>query len=138
MKPLTINDLRNELKVAFKENNEFIFKRVKKDTALTIKSAIEANNKILVKQIDKVVNDRLSEFSDAILETIDINRNEANQKFETAHQKIDNLSNDVADLKQDVKFLHQDVKDIVTDISDKPSRKQFETFKSSFKNYPVL
>lgn len=131
MKALTINDLRNELKVAFKENNEFIFKRVKKDTALTVKSAIESNNKILVKQIDKVANERLSEFSDAILETIDVNRNEANQKF-------NNLSKDMAGLKQDVKFIHQDVKDIVTDMSDKPSRKQFESFKSSFKNYPVL
>lgn len=131
MKALTINDLRNELKVAFKENNEFIFKRVKKDTALTVKSAIESNNKILVKQIDKVANERLSEFSDAILETIDVNRNEANQKF-------NNLSKDMAGLKQDVKFIHQDVKDIVTDMSDKPSRKQFESFKSSFKSYPVL
>ncbi len=145
MKQLTINDLRNELKVALKENNRI-------------------NNKILVKRIDKVVNDRLSEFSDAILETIDTNRNETNQKF-------DNLSKDVAGLKQDVKFIHQDVKDIVSDMSveethdltvgvsshyglcplsqnstflrtgfcsDKPSRKQFETFKSSFENYPVL
>ncbi|EKE05780.1 MAG: hypothetical protein ACD_19C00176G0002 [uncultured bacterium] len=108
MKPLTIKDLRNELKVAFKENN-----------------------KVLVKKIDEVVNARLSEFSDVILETIDTNRNEANQKFAE-------LSSDMKNVKQDIKFMHQDLKDIVTDMSDKPSRAQFETFKSSFKTYPTV
>lgn len=115
MTVLTIKDLRDELKVAFKENN-----------------------KILVKRIDEVVNDRLTEFSDVILKTIDTNRNEANQKFDVVNEKIDSLSRDMTDVKQDIKFLHQDVKDIVTDMSNKPSRAQFETFKSSFKNYPTL
>jgi type I site-specific restriction endonuclease len=119
MANLTTNNIVKILEV----NNKTIFKK--------IDESFKENNKILVKRIDEVVNARLSEFSDAILETIDVNRNEANQKF-------DNLSKDVAGLKQDVKFIHQDIKDIVSDMSDKPSRKQFETFKSSFKNYATL
>lgn len=115
MTPLTIKDLREELKVAFKENN-----------------------KVLVKRIDEVVNARLTEFSDAILETIDTNRDEANQKFEVINKKIDVISNDLADVKQDIKFIRHDISDIEAEMSSKPSRKQFDEFKSSFKNYPTV
>lgn len=130
MKPVTtkilreeLKELRDELKITFKENNNFIFKHVDK--------AFKQNNQILFKRIDKTVHNRLSEASDAILHTIDTNRDEANQKFEEVIKKVDKLSTDV-------KFMHQDLKDIVTDMSDKPSRKQFETFKSQFDNYPTL
>ena len=143
----------DNIKKILKDNNEFIFKRVKTDTGNIIKSAIEENNKfifkkidqsfkennkVLVKRIDEVVNARLTEFSDSILETIDINRNEANEKFEVLNKKIDVISNDLTDVKQDIKFIRHDISDIGADMSNKPSRKQFEEFKSTFKNYPTV
>lgn len=127
MKPLTLKDLKNEFKSAFKTNNQVLMKGVRSE----IKSAIQENNEVLVKRIDDVVYARLSEFSDVVIETIDTNRDEANQKFDLVIKKIDDLSTDV-------KFMHQNLKDIVTDMSDKPSKRQFEDFKSSFKNYPTV
>jgi len=119
MKSLTLKDLREELKIAFKENNDFIFKYIK------------GNNNVLIKRIDSTIHKRLSEASDAILQTIDTNHNEANQKF-------NKLSKDVRDVKQDIRFLHQDFKDLETELSNKPSKKQFEEFKSKFDNYPTV
>src|SRR3989339_892374 len=113
MKSLTLKDLREELKTAFKENNDFIFKYIK------------SNNNVLIGRIDTTIHKRLSEFSDVVLETIDINHNETNQK-------INDLSKDMKDVKQDIKFLHQDFKDLETELSNKPSRKQFEELKSRF------
>lgn len=108
-----------DLSTALQKNNETIFKYIKQ------------NNKVLVKRIDQVVHARLSEASDAILHTIDANRDEANQKFET-------LSKDMKDVKQDIKFIRHDISDIEAEMSLKPSRKQFEEFKSKFDNYPTL
>ncbi len=120
MKSLTLKDLREELKTAFKENNDFIFKYIK------------SNNNVLIGRIDTTIHKRLSEFSDVVLETIDINHNETNQKFNETNQKINDLSKDMKDVKQDIKFLHQDFKDLETELSNKPSRKQFEELKSRF------
>lgn len=119
MTTLTTDNIKKILEV----NNKSIFKK--------IDQSFKENNKILVKRIDTVVNARLSEFSNAILHTIDANRDEANQKFEA-------LSKDMKDVKQDIKFIRHDISDIEVEMSLKPSRKQFEEFKSSFKNYPAL
>lgn len=126
MATLTTDNIKKILEV----NNKSIFKK--------IDESFKENNMILVKRIDEVVNARLTEFSDAILETIDINHDEASQKFEIVNKKIDVISNDLTDIKQDIKFIRHDISDIEADISNKPSRKQFEEFKSSFKNYPTL
>lgn len=121
----------DNLKQILESNNKVLLKQVKINTKNSIKTAIKENNKILVKQIDKVVNSRLSEFSDVILETIDTNSNEENQKFDV-------LSKDISDVKQDIKFIRHDISDIEAEMSNKPSRKQFEEFKSKFDNYPMV
>ena len=131
MTPLTTDNLKDILK----QNNESLLKISRNDLKQALKENNEINNKVLFKHIDKIVNDRLTEFSDVILETIDTNRDETNQKFEMVNQNVTNLSSDVKDIKQDIKFVRQDIKDLGDELSNRPSRSQFEELKTKFDNY---
>lgn len=130
MKPLTIQDLRNELKVAFKENNKALMKEVKTE----IRGTVKATEVSLKKYIGKYVGDA----TDNVLGTMQEMFDERDVTLKDHTNKLDKLSKDMTDVKQDIKFIRQDIKDLNVDFSDKPSRKQFEEFKSSFKNYPMV
>lgn len=142
MKQLTVKDLRNELKVAFKENNKSLMKEVKSD----IKSAIKENTEVLIKEVRKEIRGTVKASELSLKKYVGEYVGDATEKVTGAMQemfderdvKINQLTVSVDNVKRDVKFMHQDIKDIVTDMSDKPSRKQFETFKSSFSNYPTV
>lgn len=107
MNALTVKDLRKELKIAFKENNEFIFKRIK-SSEVSIK-----------KYIGEYVGDGIDKVLGAMQEM-----------FDERDIKIEQLSKDVSNVKQDIKFMHQDLKDLEVEFSTKPSRKQFEELKT--------
>ncbi len=115
MANLTIDNLKSVLK----ENNDVLMKEVKSE----IKSSIKENNK----HIENLMGD----MANTIL-------NGVQSMFDERDTKIEKLSKDILEVKSDIKFMHQDIKDIEAEMSDKPSRKQFEEFKSKFDNYPMV
>ena len=92
----------------------------------------------VVKGNNKYLENLMGDMANTILNGVQSMFDERDIVLKDHTNKLDKLSNDITDVKQDIKFLHQDVKDIVTDMSDKPSRAQFETFKSKFDNYPTV
>jgi hypothetical protein len=107
-------------------NNKSLLKEVKSG----IRTAIKANNKYLENLIGDMAN--------TILNGVQSMFDERDITLKKHTSKLDELSKNMIEVKQEIKFIHQDIKDLEVDFSDKPSRKQFEEFKSSFKNYPVV
>lgn len=130
MKPVTIavlkeelKGLREELKVAFKENNKSLMKEVRKE----IRGTVKKSEISLKKYMGEYVGDATEKVIGAMQEM-----------FDERDVKINQLTVSLDDVKRDVKFMHQDIKDLEVDFSDKPSKRQFEEFKSKFDNYPTL
>lgn len=113
----------DNIKTILKENNKVLMKEVKNEIRDTVKTS-----EVSVK---KYITEYVGDATDKILGTMQTMFNERDVK-------IDQLSKDMTDVKQDIKFMHQDIKDLEVDFSDKPSKHQFEEFKSKFKNYTTL